>query len=178
MVPTDTVYGIVCDPTNPAAVDRLYAVKGRPAGMELPVLGADFEALAALVELTPEARRLAGAYWPGPLTIVAALRSPRRLVVPRAGHTLAVRVPAHPLLRSLLWITGPLASSSANLHGTPPPAHAALAVGALGNLVAAAYDGGPAAGLASTIIDCTASPPRVLRVGALSEADLRPHFEG
>ncbi|MFN2451444.1 MAG: L-threonylcarbamoyladenylate synthase [Candidatus Dormibacteria bacterium] len=178
VVPTDTVYGMVCDPTDSAAVERLYAAKARPAGLELPVLGADLDALAELVELSPAARRAAAVHWPGPLTIVARLREPLRLAVPRAGTSLAVRVPAHPLLRSLLWITGPLASSSANPHGVPAPAHAAEAVGILGNVVAAAYDGGPAAGRASTIIDCTASPPRVLRVGALSEADLRPHLEG
>jgi len=178
VVPTDTVYGVVCDPADPAAVDRLYALKARPPGLELPVLGADASALAELVELSPASWRLAASYWPGPLTIVATVRRPGRLAVPRAGTTLAVRVPAHRLLRSLLRLTGPLASSSANPHGAPAPAHAAEAVGALGNLVAAAYDGGAAAGRPSTIIDCTASPPRVLRVGALSEADLWPHLEG
>jgi tRNA A37 threonylcarbamoyladenosine synthetase subunit TsaC/SUA5/YrdC len=88
-----------------------------------------------------------------------------------------VRVPGHALLRSLLEGTGPVASTSANRHGRPPAATAEEALDLAGD-VAGILDGGPSTGMASTIIDLTSRPPRVLRGGPIHEAALRPHLDG
>ncbi|MGH7686969.1 MAG: L-threonylcarbamoyladenylate synthase [Candidatus Dormibacteria bacterium] len=170
-VPTDTVYGLVCDPANREAVERVYAIKERPAGLELTLLAADVAAVEEAVELDEFARSLAARYWPGPLSIVAPVRG-GRLAIPRAGITLSTRIPNHQLLLELLRRTGPLASTSANRHGVRPAADAASAAAELGGRVAAVLDGGSAAGLASTIIDCSRTPPRVLRAGPIPEAEL------
>lgn len=170
-VPTDTVYGLACDPTNPAAVERVYAIKRRPPGLELTLLAATVGDIEAAVVLDAAARRLAARYWPGPLSIVAPVRA-RGLAIPRGGTTLSVRIPGHPLLLELLRRTGPLASTSANRHGEPAALDAAGVAAALGGDVAAVLDGGAAGGMASTIIDCSRTPPRVLREGPISTAEV------
>ena len=170
-VPTDTVYGLVCDPGDAGAVARVYAIKRRPPGLELTLLAASMADIEDDVVLNATARALARRFWPGPLSIVAPLRS-RRLAIPRSGETLSVRVPNHPLLLELLRRTGALASTSANRHGDPAATDAHAVERALGGSVAAVLDGGSAGGLASTIIDCSRTPPRVLREGPIPEADL------
>lgn len=178
-VPTDTVYGLACDPADHAAVERVYAVKRRPPGLELILLGADLAAVAGVAVVDGVAADLAAAFWPGALTLVVpAPARPRRLAVPRSGDTVGVRVPAHALLRDLLARTGPLATTSANRHGEPPCRTASEAAARLGGEVDAVLDGGPSAGVASTIIDCTLTPPRVLRPGPLTSTDLRPYLGG
>jgi tRNA threonylcarbamoyl adenosine modification protein (Sua5/YciO/YrdC/YwlC family) len=174
VVPTDTVYGLAGDPASPGAVERIYAVKGRPRQLELNLLAADISQLDALVDLDGVARSLAGAFWPGPLSLVCAVGT-RRLAIPRLGTTLMVRVPGHALLRRLLAATGPVASTSANRHGLPPAVTAAQAEAELGAEVAGVVDGGPSTGMASTIIDLSSRPPRVLREGPVAWIDLRPY---
>jgi L-threonylcarbamoyladenylate synthase len=170
-VPTDTVYGLACDPANAAAVDRIYAIKQRPASFELTLLCTALSEIEDDVEVTTDAGELASAYWPGSLSIVMHLRR-RRWAIPRAGATLSCRVPAHHMLLALLRLTGPLASTSANRHHQAPTITAAQARAALGADVEAVIDGGPASGQASTIIDCTTKPPRLLRAGPLSADEL------
>lgn len=171
VIPTDTVYGLACDPANAAAVERIYTIKERPAGLELTLLAASLADVDAAVDLNETARGLAKRFWPGPLSIVAPA-GPRRLAIPRSGTTLSTRVPNHPLLLVLLRRTGPLATTSANRHGAPAATDAEGATAALGKVVAIVLDGGPAAGLASTIIDCSRTPPEVLREGPIPTADL------
>lgn len=171
VIPTDTVYGLACDPGNAAAVERIYAIKERPAGLELTLLAASRADVEEAVDLDETARRLADRFWPGPLSIVAPVGR-RRLAIPRNGTTLSTRVPGHPLLLELLSRTGPLASTSANRHGAPAATDADSARAALPEAVAIVLDGGPAAGLASTIIDCSRTPPEVLREGPIPTADL------
>ena len=174
VIPTDTVYGLAGDPSNPEAVERIYAIKGRPPQLELSLLAADISQLDGLVEMDGVARSLAAAFWPGPLSLVCPL-GPRRLGIPRSGTTLMVRVPGHALLRSLLEETGPVASTSANRHGIPPAATAGAAEADLAGEVAGAVDGGPSTGMASTIIDLSSRPPRVLREGPIPPIALRPY---
>jgi L-threonylcarbamoyladenylate synthase len=173
-VPTDTVYGLAGDPANPAAVERIYAIKGRPPHLELNLLAADISQLDTLVAMDGVARSLAAAFWPGPLSLVCPVGS-RRLAVPRQGTTLMVRVPDHALLRRLLAQTGPVASTSANRHGLPAAATAAQAEADLGGDVAGTLEGGPSSGMASTIIDLSSRPPRVLREGPITLIALRPY---
>lgn len=171
VIPTDTVYGLACDPNNPAAVERIYTIKERPAGLELTLLAARVAEVEAAVELDDGARRLAARFWPGPLSIVAPVGR-HRLAIPRSGTTLSTRIPNHRMLLALLSRTGPLASTSANRHGAPAATDADGARALLGEAVAIVLDGGPAGGLASTIIDCSRTPPEVLREGPIPTAEL------
>ena len=171
VIPTDTVYGLACDPTNAAAVERVYAIKERPAGLELTLLAASRADLAGIVDLGEIASSLAERFWPGPLSIVAPVGQ-QRLAIPRSGATLSSRVPNHALLLELLARTGPLATTSANRHGATAATDADRARAALDGAVAIVLDGGPAGGLASTIIDCSRTPPEVLREGPIPTADL------
>ncbi|TMC49025.1 MAG: threonylcarbamoyl-AMP synthase [Chloroflexi bacterium] len=178
-IPTDTVYGLACDPADAAAVERVFSIKRRPAGLELVLLAADASALAELAVLDGFTHRLARAFWPGPLTLVVPAREPRaRLAIPRAGTSIGIRVPAHDLCRRLLSDTGPLATTSANRHGEPECCTASEVLERLGDDLDAVLEGGPCAGQASTIIDCTSMPPRVLRTGPLGAAELRPYLGG
>jgi L-threonylcarbamoyladenylate synthase len=176
-VATDTVYGLVCDPADAAAVDRIYVLKRRPADLELTLLAADAPDLAGLVEWTEPALALAKAFWPGPLSLVLNVAQ-RTLAVPRSGSTLSVRVPDHAHLRDLLRRCGPLASTSANRHGDPPATSAAAVRRRFGTEVAVALWGGHLGGMASTIIDCSATPPRVLRDGPIDGNRLRGFVQG
>ncbi|HXZ99164.1 MAG TPA: L-threonylcarbamoyladenylate synthase [Candidatus Binatia bacterium] len=177
IVPTDTVYGLACDPANPAAIEAVYELKDRPPHLELNLLAADVSQLDGLVEIGPTARTLVDAFWPGALALICPA-GPRRLLIPRAGTSLMVRVPGHPLLRDLLRQSGPVASTSANRHGGPPPRTAEEALLMARPPCAGVVDGGPGSGMASTIIDLTSTPPRVLREGPVPATALRRHLGG
>ncbi|MFN2581624.1 MAG: L-threonylcarbamoyladenylate synthase [Candidatus Dormibacteria bacterium] len=170
-IPTDTVYGLACDPLSSDALERVYAIKHRPAGLELTLLAATRDDVEQAVMFNAAARRLADRYWPGAVSIVASLRG-RRYAIPRSGDTLSVRIPDHPLLADLLRRTGPLATTSANRHGGEPGRTADDVRRALGHEVDAVLDGGPAGGRASSIIDCSRMPVRVLREGPIGEREL------
>jgi tRNA threonylcarbamoyl adenosine modification protein (Sua5/YciO/YrdC/YwlC family) len=176
-IPTDTVFGLACDPANAAAVDRVYAIKHRPADLELTLLSASAADIEEDVELNAMARTLAVAYWPGALSIICRLGA-RRWAIPRCGDTLSVRVPDHPIALAVLRRTGPLATTSANRHGEPAAITAAEVTAALGAEVDVVVEGGHCGGLASTIIDCTSTTPHVLREGPISAAALRSLLGG
>lgn len=172
--PTDTLYGIGADAFNSEAVAILYAAKQRPRSKGIPILLADPEDLDRVAqELPPRARSLIENFWPGPLTLVV----PRRLALPdnvSPNANVAVRVPNNDVARSLIRAAGgAVATSSANKTGRPPAHDAQEAMAALSGSAAAVLDGGPVAyGAPSTIVDCTADPPRILREGPLSAATL------
>ncbi|MDB4971266.1 MAG: hypothetical protein JWN44_6955 [Myxococcales bacterium] len=174
--PTETVYGLGGRALDPAALARIFAAKGRPATHPLiaHVQGADdARPLAATWDARAEA--LAQRFWPGPLTLIV----PRAASVPAAlsggKPTVAVRAPAHPIAQALIAALGePIAAPSANRYQAVSPTTAAHVVRSLGDAVALVLDGGPcAAGLESTVVDLTVTPPLVLRPGALSMALLR-----
>jgi len=177
IIPTETVYGLACAADNAAGVVRIEALKRRPPGLELSLLAAAPADVSDLVELSSRARTLADRFWPGGLSLICPLGS-RRLAIPRRGPSLMVRVPAHDRLRELLRRTGPLASTSANRHGDTPAATAAEAEAMFGADVDAVLDGGPGAGVASTIIETTSTPPRVLREGLIGIDELAPYLGG
>jgi L-threonylcarbamoyladenylate synthase len=176
-VATDTVYGLACDPRDAAAVELVYALKRRPADLELTLLAHDLGQLERVVAWTPAAARLAAAFWPGPLSLVLPVGEVR-LAVPRRGVTLSARVPAHPVLLALLEQSGPLASTSANRHGEPPALSAAAVRRQFGDQVGVVLGGGSPAGQASTIIDCSVTPPRVLREGPIDRRSLSEFVQG
>lgn len=176
-VTTDTVYGLACDPANPAAVERVYELKQRPGDLELTLLTASAAELDTLVCWSPAARALAARFWPGPLSLVLPVGD-RRLSVPRRGATVCVRVPAHGALLELLGRSGPLASTSANRHGEPAATTASMVREHFGAGVAVVLEGDRPGGMASTIIDCSVTPPRVLREGPIDTRSLGELVQG
>ncbi|MGY1769709.1 L-threonylcarbamoyladenylate synthase [Blastococcus sp. SYSU D00813] len=175
LLPTDTVYGVAADAFTPEAVTRLLAAKNRGRAMPVPVLIGEASTLAGLVVDLPEAAsRLAEEFWPGGLTLVLEHAPSLAWDLGDAEGTVAVRLPDDEIARDLLRRTGPLAVSSANRSGRPAATDAAAAVAQLGARAAVVLDGGPRAGsAASTIVDCTAPTPRVLRIGAVDVDRLR-----
>lgn len=174
-MPTETVYGLAADATDTEAIARIYAVKGRPTGHPLIVHVADPDDVVALVADLPEAARVLGAAaWPGPLTVIVP--RPPSLPADVAGglDTVGVRVPAHPMARALIRAAGvPVAAPSANRFGSVSPTtadHVAVDLGQrLDPQRDAILDGGPCdVGVESTIVDTVASPPQILRAGAIT----------
>jgi len=175
LLPTDTVYGVAADAFTPAAVTRLLAAKNRGRNMPVPVLIGEASTLAGLVvSIPPLAHSLAEAFWPGGLTLVVEHAPSLAWDLGEAEGTVAVRLPDDDVARALLRRTGPLAVSSANRSGRPAATNADEARYQLGEHAAVVLDGGPRTStVSSTIVDCTAPTPRVLRLGAVDLDRLR-----
>jgi L-threonylcarbamoyladenylate synthase len=174
--PTDTVYGLGALVWNPASVARIYWAKARPAEKAIPVLVSGVEQLAQLgVEASPLLLALAGRFWPGPLTLVARCDARVPDIVTAGTQTVAVRMPDHPAALRLFDLAGqPLAVTSANLSGQANPLTAQDVMAQLAGRIEAVVDGGASpGGIPSTVLDLTASPPRILRQGPLTAHDLR-----
>jgi L-threonylcarbamoyladenylate synthase len=176
ILPTETVYGLAADAANPVAVARLFEAKGRP---RFNPLIAHVEGLAAaqrFARLDPRAMKLAQVFWPGPLTIVAPLSDSAAVCdLARAGlDTVAVRSPAHTFARAVLQGFGrPIVAPSANRSGRPSPTTFADALAETGAAAALALDGGPSAiGVESTVVALLDGPPRLLRPGAVTRAEI------
>jgi L-threonylcarbamoyladenylate synthase len=179
--PTDTVYGVGAVVWNEAAAKRIFAAKLRPAHMALPVLLADESQMAELAPgLTEGALRLARIYWPGALTLVVPCSPQVPAAVTANGHTVGLRIPAHPFVRALIRAVGaPLATTSANLSGHATPITAAAVAEQLGDRLALLLDGGPCeGGVASTVVDLTGDLPMLLRAGPISLELIRSVFAG
>ncbi|MFN2389026.1 MAG: L-threonylcarbamoyladenylate synthase [Actinomycetota bacterium] len=167
IVPTDTVYGLAALPAHAAALQRVFAVKGRPAHRALPVLGAGEDQLEEVVRFNAAARALGRRFWPGPLTMVLPTRAGFDAPLGGPRDTTAVRVPRSEITLELLRAVGPLAVTSANRSGEPAATTADDARRALGADVEHVLDAGPADGVESTIVALTGAP-EILRAGALS----------
>ncbi len=169
--PTETVYGLGADATDDGAVAAVFEAKGRPRFNPLIVHVADRETAEALAVFDDRARRLAGRFWPGPLTLVLprAPDSPVSWLASAGLDTLALRWPAHPLAEALIQASGrPLVGPSANRSGRLSPTTAAHATAELGERVATVLDGGPCQlGLESTVVALGDGPPVLLRPGAI-----------
>lgn len=167
-IPTDTVYGLAVDPFRPGATDRLFALKGRPREVRLPVLVAGEEqVLEVAANVSDLARRLMSTFWPGALTVVLPRRPHSTADLGAGGPTVAVRCPAHRVPVAVCTITGPLATTSANLHGQDPLTTAGVVRSTFAGALAVVLDGGTCAGLPSTIVDCTGPEPQLLRQGLI-----------
>ena len=170
VVPTDTVYGVGCAPFNPAAVDRLFAAKGRGRHLPLPVLVHSWRQAVGLVEEVDErAKALIAAWWPGPLTIVFRETQGIGWDLGHSRGTVALRMPKQTFTLALLQRTGPLAVTSANRSGEPTPATVAEIMRQVHTGLGVYFDAGPLPGEggASTIVDLSGPRARVLRVGAV-----------
>lgn len=171
--PTDTVYGIGANGLDPAATERLYAIKGRDSRKSLPILVHSAEEAWRWVEPTGAAKALASRFWPGPLTLVLTPTEGGRALTTGGARTLAVRVPGPPGIRRLIEASGvPWSSTSANLSGRAAAADGSAAAGAFSALADYVIDGGPAGGRESSVVDAAAEPPRILREGALSREEI------
>lgn len=168
-LPTETVYGLAARAASQEAVERIFAVKGRPTDNPLIVHASSMDDAFALAGHVPDyARRLARRFWPGPLSLV--FRSAVDWPWVQAGHpTIAVRVPEPAYLREVIRRVGPLAAPSANLSGRPSPTTAAHCQADLGGAVPLIVDGGPCErGVESTVVDCTGPAPAILRPGPVT----------
>ena len=175
VLPTDTVYGVGADAFSPQAVAVLLAAKGRSRQSPPPVLIGNMQVLDALaVDIPATGRQLAEAFWPGALTLIFNAQPSLSWDLGETHGTVALRQPADELAQQILQNTGPLAVSSANRHGQPAATTAHAAQEALGASVSVyIHDGDRGAQQASTIVDCTVIPHRVLRSGAISIEQLR-----
>lgn len=170
--PTDTVYGLVCRFDSQRAIEELYRVKERPPEKALPVLIGDDSQLAQVIAgpLPALAQELIARFWPGPLTLILPALPHLPPVLTAGGSTVGVRVPNQPFLRELARQAGPLASSSANRSGGPECHTPAEVLAQLDGRIPLLVDSGPTPhALASTVLDLTPIPPRILREGPLGE---------
>ncbi len=181
-VPTDTVYGLAADPSQPEAVARLFALKDRPDDVALPVLvGSRHQVTEVAGPLDSAARHLADRFWPGPLTLVvprAASFTADLGGSPSARRTVGVRLPAHHLMQALCNEVGPLAVTSANPHRSPPATSAHQVVSWFGDAagLALVIDGGPCDGVPSTVVECRGPASHGLREGAIAWGEVFPRW--
>ena len=173
--PTETVYGLGADATNPAAIARLYQAKGRPAFNPLIAHVGDIAAARQIARFDAPATALAQAFWPGPLTLVLP-KTPNCAVADLATaglDTVAVRIPAHPVAREILRVFGgAVVAPSANLSGHVSPTTAAHVQSDLSGRIDLIVDGGAVAvGVESTIVGCF-DEPMLLRPGGLPRAEI------
>lgn len=172
--PTDTLYGVGSSIADDRAIRELFVAKERALDKGIPVLLADATDVERVAADVPQvARDFMARYWPGPLTIIVS----RLAGLPAAlapGSSVAVRVPDHPVARRLIRAAGgAVAATSANLSGRRPALDANEAFAVLDGRIAAVLDGGPVRlGQASTIVDCTVSPPQIVRQGPIAAATL------
>jgi L-threonylcarbamoyladenylate synthase len=174
-VPTETVYGLAADARNARACRRIFIAKGRPASDPLIVHIHSIEQLEELAVGNAAARLLAQRFWPGPLTLILPKRAAVPKVVTSGRPSVAVRMPAHPLFRRLLKLTGrPLAAPSANPFGYVSPTTAEHVRSGLGRKIRHILDGGPSRiGVESTIVDLRdPAAPRLLRPGEITRRQL------
>jgi L-threonylcarbamoyladenylate synthase len=174
-VPTDTVYGIAADGMNPNAVERIFAAKERPSHKAIILLLADYEDIERVaVYVSPTARRLAERFWPGGLTLVVRARPELPANLRAETDTIGVRLPDADIPRELArLLDNPLATTSANISGGANPQTAQDVLRDLQGRIALVLDGGPTrANVASTVLDCTVEPPRLLREGAVAVAEI------
>ncbi len=171
-LPTETVYGLAADATNPQAVRRIFAAKGRPADHPLIVHLPDIASLSDWAgDIPDDARRLAAAFWPGPLTLILKKKVSVDDIVTGGQGTVGLRVPGHPVALKLLQRFGKgIAAPSANRFGHISPTTADHVINEFedADTVAAVIDGGPCeVGVESTIVDCTGPVTRILRPGMI-----------
>ncbi len=168
-IPTDTCYGLACDPFNATSVRRLFTLKGRDPSKPILLLISRREMLHPLVsEILPLAEQIIARHWPGPLTLVFKSSGVVSPILTGGTGTLAVRLPNAPFIARLIETVGfPITATSANRSGDPDPASAQEVEAALGMSLDLIVDGGPCRNVPSTVLDVTSPHPRIIRQGAL-----------
>ncbi|MFQ3566505.1 MAG: L-threonylcarbamoyladenylate synthase [Aggregatilineales bacterium] len=177
--PTETVYGLGANALDAAAVDRIFAAKGRPSTDPIIVHLAAQETLPQIAHEIPErAWALAAAFWPGPLTLILQRAAPVPENVSAGRPTIAVRMPSHLVAQALITAAErPVAAPSANRFSRPSATSAQHVIDDLDGRIDLILDGGPTPiGVESTVVDLTTEPPRILRPGGISIEALRPYL--
>ena len=167
--PTDTLYGLAADPRDGDAIARLFALKGRAMTVAVPLIASDFEQAVTAAEFGPMPRRLADAFWPGPLSLVVPAKPGISPTVLAGGSTVAIRVPAHAVARELARAFGfCVTATSANPSGHRPPDYADAVVQALPDVDLLLDAGHVPGGEPSTIVSFDNDIPILVRAGALA----------
>jgi L-threonylcarbamoyladenylate synthase len=174
-LPTETVYGLAANALDAQAVSKIFEIKGRPSHNPIIVHVASIEMAKRWVANWPAlAEKLAAAFWPGPLTMVLPRAEKIPDIVTAGGDTVGIRWPSHPFIQAVIRECNfPLAAPSANLSNRISPTSAEHVRKDLGDKISLIVDGGQSqVGIESTVLDMTASPPRVLRPGMIHEESL------
>lgn len=177
--PTETVYGLAADAFNEKAVARVFEVKGRPANNPLPVQVASLEGVPRLAAEIPDiAARLMDTYFPGPLTIVFRASDEVSELITAGTGKVGVRMPDHPVALAFIRAAGtPIVAPSANTSGESPPTTAEEVLAYLDGRIEMILDAGlTQLKVASTVVDVTESPPRILREGSITAETLSTCF--
>lgn len=173
-LPTDTVYGLAALASHQGACERIFVLKGRPQETSLPVLVAGVEQAASVGVVDDRFERLAGRWWPGPLTIVTRRREGARLFLGGDEATVGLRHAAEPVVEALARLVGPLAMTSANRHGEPPRSSAEGMAASLCFPPDLVLDGGERNGAVSTVVGVAPGEPlRCFREGAIAFEEVR-----
>ncbi len=175
-VPTETVYGLAGNGLDAEAVEKIYEVKGRPAVKPLALMVPDESAMELYCEEVPQqAKALAEKFWPGPLSVILKSKDNVPEIVRAGGDTVSLRCPDHEMTLKLLRLSGlPFAAPSANPSGLPSPKNAETVKTYFDGKIEGIIDGGECGlGRESTIIDMSGTPYKILRQGALPEAEIR-----
>ena len=172
--PTDTVYGLGCLAKDSSAIEKIYLAKQRPAEKAIPILIGSLSDLDKVAsDFPPIAAKLAGRFWPGPLTLVL----PKNHELPHVlsdSPTIGVRIPDHPVARKLLIAAGPMAVTSANRSGHESPRTAAQVLVQLNGRIQLVLDGGETpGGIPSTVVNCLGTEVVILREGPISRDDIQ-----
>ncbi len=171
--PTDTVYGLGCDPYNLQAVKKVFEVKGRK-NKPLPVLISSMKKALDLAYFTSEALKIVKKYWPGPLTIVLKRRENAPSFLGGDPSLIGLRIPKHPVALKLIRLCGgSLIGTSANLTGKKPPTTVDEAIKQIGDKIDLIIDGGETViGLGSTVLDLSTETPKILREGPITKEEI------
>jgi L-threonylcarbamoyladenylate synthase len=167
--PTETLYGLGCDPFNPSAIERLIKTKGRE-DKPLPIAASSLEKARQVAQFTSQAEKVAMRLWPGPLMLILKTRAPFPNGVTLGSDTIGIRVPNQPVALRLAELSGGyLVSTSANKSGAKPPREAQQAEAQIGGEVDLILDDGPCPiGHSSTILELTSKEPKILREGPVT----------
>lgn len=172
--PTETVYGVGCDPDNAKAVAEIFRIKRRPADKPLAIhIAWPEQAPRFALSLTRSARRIIEKLWPGPVAIVVARAPDQATAAALGGPTISLRCPDDVSCAAILRATGPLAATSANISGTTPFDGEEASVASLPDATMAIITGPTRLRQESTVVDCTADIPRILRLGAVDADAIR-----
>ena len=175
-IPTDTVYGLAASLEHPAAIEALFAIKGRAATKAIPVLVDDVARVQEYaLDVPPGALELAAAFWPGAMTRVVQASGNVPHAIHQGSGTVGLRMPDSDIALAVISAAGGgLAVTSANLSGEPEARSAGEVYAALGDRVGVVVDGGPSpGGKPSTVVDLTGRAIRILRQGAITEDEIR-----